>query len=127
LTRISEQEPAGVGIDAIFAEQEHPLSGKKLSPSARKQTPGDLALAGGPFVSVSGYRGQQRLMALADAYDAVVSRRIYPHETVIRIIIEESGIQFDPVVVDAFLKAEKQWRQIASDLVDSDEVEVMAK
>lgn len=82
-----------------------------------------------------GLRGEQipwaaRLMALADAYDAMVSRRIYkepiPHEAAVCIIIEGKGILFDPDVVDAFLKVEEKWRQIARDLVDSDDVEVMA-
>ncbi len=72
-----------------------------------------------------------RLMALADAYDAMVSRRIYkepiPHETAVRIIVEGRGTLFDPDVVDAFLKVEKKWRQIARDLVDSDDVEIPAK
>ncbi len=72
-----------------------------------------------------------RLMALADAYDAMVSRRIYkesiPHETAVRIIVEGRGTLFDPDVVDAFLKVEKKWRQIAHDLVDSDDVEILAK
>jgi HD-GYP domain-containing protein (c-di-GMP phosphodiesterase class II) len=72
-----------------------------------------------------------RLMALADAYDAMVSRRIYkepiPHETAVRIIVEGRGTLFDPDIVDAFLKVEKKWRQIARDLVDSDDVEIPAK
>jgi adenylate cyclase len=72
-----------------------------------------------------------RLMALADAYDAMVSRRIYkepiPHEVAVRIIIEGKGTLFDPDVVDAFLRVEKQWRQIASDLVDADDVEELMK
>lgn len=83
-----------------------------------------------------GLRGEQipwaaRLMALADAYDAMISRRIYkepiPHETAVRIIIEGRGTLFDPDVVDAFLRVEEQWRQIACDLVDSDDLEESAK
>ncbi len=82
-----------------------------------------------------GLRGDEipwaaRLMALADAYDAMVSRRIYkepiPHETAVRIIVEGKGRLFDPDVVDAFLAVEDQWRQIAADLDDSAEIEVMA-
>jgi adenylate cyclase len=81
-----------------------------------------------------GLRGEQipwaaRLMALADAYDAMVSKRIYkepiPHAAAVRMIIEGKGILFDPDVVDAFLKVEEQWRQIASDLVDSDDVKIL--
>ena len=77
-----------------------------------------------------GLRGEQipwagRLMALADAYDAIVSRRIYkesiPHEEAVRIIRAGRGTLFDPNVVDAFLRVEAQWRQIADELADSAE------
>jgi adenylate cyclase len=72
-----------------------------------------------------------RLMALADAYDAMVSKRIYkepiPHEAAVCIIMGGRGIQFDPDVVEAFLNVEEQWRQIARDLVDSDDAGVIAK
>jgi len=72
-----------------------------------------------------------RLMALADSYDAMVSKRIYkepvPHEAAVCIIMEARGVQFDPDIVEAFLNVEDQWRQIAQDLVDSDEVEILAK
>jgi putative two-component system response regulator len=83
-----------------------------------------------------GLRGEQipwagRLMALADAYDAIVSRRIYKepvtHEAAVRIISEGRGTLFDPDVVDAFLRVEDQWRQIASELADSADVEMAEK
>jgi putative nucleotidyltransferase with HDIG domain len=49
-----------------------------------------------------------RIMALADAYDAMVSDRPYraglSNEKAIRIIQEEAGRQFDPHVVEAFNK-----------------------
>jgi putative two-component system response regulator len=45
-----------------------------------------------------------RLMAVADAYDAITSKRIYKeaysHEKAIEIILKGSGIYFDPQVVD---------------------------
>ncbi len=48
-----------------------------------------------------------RLMAVADVYDALVSKRVYksafPHNTAVAIIIEGRGKHFDPDVVDAFL------------------------
>ncbi len=76
-----------------------------------------------------GLRGEQipwpgRIMAIADAYDAIISRRVYkepvPHEAAVRIIIAGRGILFDPDIVDAFVKVEEQWRGIASELVDAD-------
>ena len=47
-----------------------------------------------------------RIMAVADVYDALVSKRVYkdaiPHEESLRIIHEGSGKHFDPDVVKAF-------------------------
>ncbi|MBC7961817.1 MAG: CHASE2 domain-containing protein [Steroidobacteraceae bacterium] len=80
-----------------------------------------------------GLRGEQipwpgRIMAVADAYDAIISRRVYkepiPHETAVGIIVEGRGILFDPDIVDAFVKVEDQWRRIACELVDEDDREV---
>ena len=51
-------------------------------------------------------------MALADVYDALRSKRVYKenfsHEKSKLIIMEGRGIHFDPVIVDAFLEAEKE-------------------
>ena len=48
-----------------------------------------------------------RLMAVADVYDALVSRRPYkepfPHEVAVAEILGKKGTQFDPDVVDAFI------------------------
>lgn len=61
-----------------------------------------------------------RLMALADVYDAIISRRVYkdpmPHENAVEIIREESGQQFDPVVVQAFLTLADRFREILRNL-----------
>lgn len=62
-----------------------------------------------------GKRGTQiplsaRIVALADVYDALVSRRIYknafPHELSKSIIMGDKGKHFDPMVVEAFEKSE---------------------
>ncbi|MBN2657541.1 MAG: HD domain-containing protein [Spirochaetales bacterium] len=49
-----------------------------------------------------------RIVALCDTYDALVSERpykvAYSHEKAIEIIREESGISFDPEIVELFLK-----------------------
>jgi putative two-component system response regulator len=66
-----------------------------------------------------------RLMALADVYDALISKRVYkppfPHEKAVAIITEGSGKHFDPDVVAAFLMIEGQFRSIAERFVDTDE------
>jgi putative two-component system response regulator len=57
-----------------------------------------------------------RIVALADVYDALVSRRVYKlaatHLTARAIIIEGRGVHFDPVIVDAFLSVESQFVDI---------------
>jgi len=54
-----------------------------------------------------------RIMALADIYDAMATKRCYkkpfPHEVIKKIILEERGQQLDPIVVDAFLRQEDIW------------------
>jgi putative two-component system response regulator len=51
-----------------------------------------------------------RIVALADVYDALTTRRVYKpefsHETARSIILEGNGAHFDPAVVDAFLARE---------------------
>jgi putative two-component system response regulator len=58
-----------------------------------------------------------RIMALADVYDALTSKRVYKdaqsHEEARFILIEESGSHFDPDVVDAFVRAEDEFVAIA--------------
>jgi putative two-component system response regulator len=71
-----------------------------------------------------------RLMALADVYDALISRRVYkppfPHEKALDIIREGSGKHFDPDIVEAFLRIEREFRAIAEEFADT-EAEVRAK
>lgn len=54
-----------------------------------------------------------RIVALADVYDALTSKRIYKdafdHEAARRLISEQRGRQFDPDVVDAFLAREDEF------------------
>lgn len=58
-----------------------------------------------------------RLMALADVFDALISRRVYkppmPFEKARDIIASERGRHFDPDVVDAFLANFEHFRIIA--------------
>lgn len=66
-----------------------------------------------------------RLMALADVYDALISKRVYkapmPHEKAVEIIREGRGTHFDPDVVDAFLELEDVFRNIALTFADHEE------
>ncbi len=71
-----------------------------------------------------------RLMAVADVYDALISRRVYkegmPHEVAVKIIIEGKGKHFDPDMVDAFVELQDEFRAIAQRYVDSD-IELLQK
>ena len=66
-----------------------------------------------------------RLMAVADVYDALISRRVYkegmPHEKAVSIIREGRGTHFDPDMVDAFLELEHEFLAIAARYVDTDD------
>jgi len=66
-----------------------------------------------------------RLMALADVYDALISRRVYkppfPHEKAVSIIKDGEGCHFDPDIVAAFLACEAQFVRIAEQYADTQE------
>lgn len=66
----------------------------------------------GDDIPVSG-----RLMAVADVYDALISRRVYkkpyPHDEAVKTIIQGSGDHFDPDIIDEFVKQQAQFHEIA--------------
>jgi len=55
-----------------------------------------------------------RIMAIADVYDALVSvrpyKKAYTHEDAVEIIRKGSGTQFDPTLVEIFLKVSDQFK-----------------
>jgi len=63
-----------------------------------------------------------RLMALADVYDALISRRVYkppfPHEEAVRIVQQGSGSHFDPDIVAAFVAIHESFQQVAKTFAD---------
>jgi putative two-component system response regulator len=63
-----------------------------------------------------------RIVALADVYDALRSKRVYKpaysHQTARSLILEGRGTQFDPDVVEAFLNRENEFMAIADQLHD---------
>jgi putative two-component system response regulator len=66
-----------------------------------------------------------RLMAVADVYDALISRRVYKegmsHEAAVAIITEGRGKHFDADMVDAFLEIQHDFVAIAARYADSEE------
>lgn len=63
---------------------------------------------------------EARIMAIVDVYDALRSKRCYKeafsHEKSLNIIIESSGKQFDPVIVDVFKKYESKIEMIFDEI-----------
>ena len=75
-----------------------------------------------------GLRGNEiplsgRIVAVADVYDALTSKRIYKprysHETAHTLIVEGTGSQFDPDIVQAFLNREQDFIDVSRQLRDN--------
>lgn len=66
-----------------------------------------------------------RLMAVADVYDALISKRIYkppfPHKKAVSIMNKGRGEHFDPDIIDVFLEQEEMFRKIAHKFADFEE------
>ncbi len=80
-----------------------------------------------------GLRGEKiplaaRIVAVADAYDAITSRRPYkeaePHEEAVRRILADRGLHFDPTIVDAFAQCQGEFARIQAQLEDQQPTEV---
>ncbi|MDF2922855.1 MAG: chemotaxis protein CheY [Paenibacillaceae bacterium] len=58
-----------------------------------------------------------RLMAVADVYDALTSKRVYkeafPHSKAVELIISESGKHFDPEIVQIFIRCQHKFKEIS--------------
>ena len=69
-----------------------------------------------------------RIMAVADVFDALVSKRSYkpgfPVEKALDIIREGSGTHFDPDIAAAFLDCEEEVRKVAASNFERDNSEI---
>jgi len=110
---------AAHGADTLEAALEHYPNARYLK-MAR-----DIAASHHEKYDGSGYpaglAGDQiplsaRIVALADVYDALTSKRVYKdafdHSKARNILLEGSGAHFDPDVVDAFLACESLFLEI---------------
>lgn len=65
-----------------------------------------------------------RIMAIADVFDALVSKRSYkegfPLDKAMNIIIEERGTHFDPLLVDVFVAAQDKVFEVAKEFNDKE-------
>jgi putative two-component system response regulator len=111
----------------ILDEADQRLVGSPLIGMAR-----DIALSHHERWDGSGYpeglKGEEtplsaRIMALADVYDALVSKRVYKdaieHEDVLEIILESTGSHFDPAVVEAFAEISDMFVKIKQRFSDT--------
>ncbi|MCL2001088.1 MAG: response regulator, partial [Planctomycetes bacterium] len=60
---------------------------------------------------------QGRLMAFADVYDALISvrpyKRPFTHEEAVKIIMENSGTQFDPLIAEVFYSIKDKFKAVS--------------
>ena len=65
-----------------------------------------------------------RLMAIADAYDGLTTRRVYregvPHDVAVQQIFQQRAAHFDPDMVDAFIEIQDEFQAIAQRYADND-------
>lgn len=65
-----------------------------------------------------------RIVAVADVYDALTSKRVYKdafsHDAARSIIVDDAGKHFDPVIVETFLEAEYEFIRIRERYEDSE-------
>ena len=137
-------KPGRLTEDEWVIMRKHPEFGRQIILSTAKQIEGDnfLKIAGEIAAThhekwdgtgyPDGLKGQAiplsgRIMAVADIYDALISRRCYKepfsHEVATTMMRELRGTTFDPVVLDAFFEIEDEIRRIAGCFRDEDDAE----
>lgn len=127
-------KPGKLTDDEFTVMKAHPLIGRQAIEKAEEQIGSMPFLQYAKEISEShhekwdgsgypyGLIGQEiplsgRLMALADVYDALITKRVYKpafsHEKSRDIIIEGRASHFDPEIVDAFIAIEEEFITIA--------------
>jgi putative two-component system response regulator len=132
-------KPGSLTPDEIAIMQRHTLLGGDTLQSVATARPDaqflrmarDIAITHHERFDGRGYpcglKGDQiplcgRIVALADVYDALTSKRVYKpafdHAKARAIILEGNGTQFDPDVVQAFLNREQEFIDVGAQLRD---------
>jgi diguanylate cyclase (GGDEF)-like protein len=132
-------KPGPLGAEETAVMQTHASIGAHTIHSVLEREPGasflivaeEIARAHHEWYGGGGYpcglRGEEiplaaRITAVADAYDAITTRRVYKpamtHEEARAIITDASGKQFDPDVVDALCRCEAEFVRLAAELAD---------
>ena len=138
-----------IGVPDRILHKPGPLEADERKDMERHPSLGFEMLAGIPFLAVAaevvlchqerydgrgyprGLSGENiplaaRLFAVSDAYDAITSDRPYraarPYAAARAEIVKESGKQFDPKAVEAFLSTPKEWWLAIRDKVNAEVV-----
>ena len=132
--KLTEEEFAIMKRHALLGSKAIERSEKKITTNSFLKIAKEIAISHHEKWDGTGYpyglKGDEipiagRLMALADAYDALVTKRVYksvfPHEKAVQIILEGRGTHFDPDIVDAFLVLEAEFKKTAIVLADNTE------
>lgn len=132
--KLTPEEFEQIKQHTTFGYQSLSRAEKRLGTSSFLQLGAEIALSHHEKWDGSGYpKGLSgldipqsgRLMALADVYDALISRRVYkapfPHSQAVDIINQGRGKHFDPLIVDAFLYDAEKFRSTASMFADFQE------
>lgn len=127
------QKPGRLTADEFEIMKTHALIGAETLEAALAHYPHarflqvarDIALAHHERWNGKGYpqgiAGEEiplaaRIVALADVYDALTSKRVYKdaysHEVAHEIILGDAGSHFDPAVVEAFQQVEAEFQEI---------------
>lgn len=135
-------KPGMLSSDEIEIVRMHPVTGRDTIEQIRRDAGVEL-----PFMEFArqiayghherwdgkgypqGLEGEQtpaaaRVMAIADAYDALTSDRVYragvPHDRAVQLIFQERGGQFAPDMVDAFIEVQFVFQEIAQQNADTE-------
>jgi HD-GYP domain-containing protein (c-di-GMP phosphodiesterase class II) len=115
------QKPGPLTHEEWEIVQKHPLKGEELiQPLSRFNNVSSIIGSFRERYDGKGYPNRlhkdqiplgARILAVADAYGSIIDKRPYkpsrPHEEAVMELQKSSGEQFDPVVVNAFLQANK--------------------
>ena len=131
--KLTEGEFAQMKMHTTFGHETLKNAERKLKNNSFLRLADDVAYTHQEKWNGTGYprglKGEEipligRLMAVADVYDALVSKRVYKramsHHEARAIILEGKGTHFDPDIVDAFLAIEETFRNIALIYSDDD-------
>lgn len=132
-------KPGKLTIEEFEVMKRHPILGAEALRISEKELGSNSFLRFAREISVShhekwdgsgypyGLKGDAipisgRLMAVADVYDALISKRVYKkaftHEDARKILVDGKGSHFDPGVIDAFLELEEEFLKIAENFSD---------